>query len=78
MRPITRNRGQEPIVPDDVDTLADDELSSGSSSPLSLSTTKDTQGSIKEKSHKMPSQHPAFINVISGASRRARREAGRR
>ena len=78
MRPITRNRGQEPIVPDDVDTLEDDELSLGSSSPLSLSPTKDTQGSIKEKSHKTPLQHPAFINVISGASRRVRREAGRR
>ena len=35
-QPIACNKGKEPIVLDDVDTLADDELSSGSSQNLSL------------------------------------------
>ena len=39
---ISRNRGKEPIVPNDVDTSVDDELSSGNSSPLSLSPAKDS------------------------------------
>ena len=34
--PITRNKGKEPIILNDVDTLADDELSSGNSPSLSL------------------------------------------
>ena len=33
--PTVRDKGNEPIVPDDVDTPADDELSSGSSPNLS-------------------------------------------
>ena len=69
---IARNRGKELIDPDDVDTLAD-ELSSGSSSPLSLSLAKDTRESTKAKSHKRPSQHPTFSDVICGASCRASR-----
>ena len=40
VHPITHNRRKEPIIPDDVDTLADDELSSGSSPSLSLSQAK--------------------------------------
>ena len=78
MHPITRNRGKEPIIPDDVDTPEDDELSSGSSPSLSLSPTKNARESIKARSHKRPSHHPAFSDVVSGASRRARREAGKR
>ena len=78
VRPIARNRGKEPIVPDDVDSPADDELFSRSSSPLSLSPEEDARGSIKAKSHKRPLQHPAFSDVVSSAFRRVRREAGRR
>ena len=33
--PIARDKGKEPIIPDDVDTPADDELSSGGSPNLS-------------------------------------------
>ena len=33
--PTTRDKGKEPIIPDDVDTPADDELSLGSSPNLS-------------------------------------------
>ena len=78
VHPITRNRGKEPIIPDDVDTPVDDELSSGSSPSLSLSLTKNARESTKARSHKRPSHHPAFSDVVSGASRRARREAGKR
>ena len=76
--PIAHKRGKEPIIPNDVDTPADDELSSRSSSPSSLSPAKDARGSTKAKLHKRPSQHPAFSDVVSGAFRRVRREAGKR
>ena len=72
------NKGKKPIVLDDVDIPADDELSSGSSPSLSLSPIKDAQGSTKAKSRKRPSHHHAFSDVVSGSSRRARRKAGRR
>ena len=49
--PTARNKGKDPIVPDDVDTLVDDELSSGSSPSLSLSLSKDARRSTKTKSH---------------------------
>ena len=75
---IARNRRKEPIVPNDVNTPIDDELSSGSSSPSSLSPTKDARGSTKAKSHKRSSQHPVFNDTVSRTSRRARREAGMR
>ena len=77
VRPIVGNKGKEPVVPDNVDTLADDELSSDSTSPLSLSLAKDTRGSTKAK-HKRSLQHLAFSTAVSGASHRARREVGRR
>ena len=70
MHPIVRNRGKEPIIPDDVDTPANDELSSGSSTSLSLSPEKNVQESTKAKSSKRPSHHPAFRDVVSGASHR--------
>ena len=35
--PITRNKGKEPLIPDDVDALVDDELSSGRSPSMSPS-----------------------------------------
>ena len=78
MHPITRNKGKEPVIPDDVDTPANDELSLGNSPSLSLSPTKNAQESTKAKSHKKPLHHLPFNDVISGASRRARREVGRR
>ena len=56
----------------------DDELSSGSFPSLNLSSTKNTRESTRTISCKRPSPHPAFNDVVSGASRRARREAGRR
>ena len=43
-----------------------------------LSPTKDARGSTKTKLHKRPSHHHAFSDAISGASCKARREAGRR
>ena len=57
---ITRNRGKESVIPDDVDTSADDELSSGSSPSLSFSPTKNARESVKAKSRKRPSHHPAL------------------
>ena len=76
--PTAHNKGNEPIVHDDVDTPTNDELSSGNSPPLSLSQAKDARGSIKTKSRKRPSHYPTFSDVISGTSRKARREAGKR
>ena len=78
MHPITRNRGKGNIIPDNVDTSADDELSSCSSLSLSLSSKKNARENTKANSCKKPSHHPAFSDAISGASRRARREASRR
>ena len=79
VHPIAHNRGNKPIIPDDVDTLTDDELSSSSSLPsLSLSLVKNARKSTKAKSCKRPSHHPAFSDVVSSASHKARREAGRR
>ena len=78
MHSITHNRGKEPIIPDYVDTLADDELSSGSSPSLSLSLTKNAQEGTKAKSCKRPSHHPTFNDAINGASRKARRRASMR
>ena len=73
MHSIARSKGKELIVPDDVDTLVDDELSSGSSLSLSLSLTKITRA----KSHKRPLLHPVFNDTISCASHRARRKASK-
>ena len=43
---------------------------------MSLSSAKNARGSTKDKSRRKPSHHPAFSDAISGASYRARREAG--
>ena len=72
MHQITHNKKKEPIVPDDVDTLTDDELSSGSSPLLSLSPTNNTRAKLRKRS----SHRPAFSNTVSGVSCRARREVG--
>ena len=70
---VPQNRGKEPIIPYEANAPVDDELSLGSSPPLGLSPAKNTRA----KSRKRTSHRPAFSDVISGASRRARREAGR-
>ena len=75
---ITRNRGKELIIPDDVDTPVDDELSSSSSSSLSFSPTKNAQESTKVKSRKRPLHLPALSDAVSGITRKAWREGGRR
>ena len=48
-QPITHDRGKGPIPPDNIDTLADDELSSGNSPPLNLSPTKNTWESTRTR-----------------------------
>ena len=78
MHLIACNRGKELIIPDDVDTPTDDELSSSSSPYLSLSLAKNARESTKAKSRKRDSHLLAFSNAVSGASSRARREGGRR
>ena len=75
---IARNKGNELVILDDVDTPADDELSSGSSLSLSLSLVKNARESTKAKSCKRPSYLLALNNVVSSASRRVRREGERR
>ena len=50
-----------------------------SSSPFfSLPPTKNARESAKAKSGKRPSYHPAFSDVVSGVSHRAKRDASRR
>ena len=71
--PITHNKGKELIIPANVDTPVDDELSSGSSPPSGLLPAKNTRA----KSHKRTSHHPAFSDAVSDASRWPRREASR-
>ena len=61
-----------------MDSLADDELPSGSSQYLCLSPTKNAWEGAKAMLLKRPSHHPAFSDAISGASHRARRETSRR
>ena len=75
---IAHNRGKGPIIPDDVDTPADDEFSSGNSPSLSHSSVKNSRESTKAKSRKRPSHLPALSDVISGAFHRARKEVGKR
>ena len=78
MLPTASNKGKEPVVSDDVDTPADDELSLGSSPYLSLSPTKNARERAKAKSRKRPSHHPTLSNIASGVSRREMREISRR
>ena len=77
-QPIVLDKEKEPISPKDVDTPTDNEISSSSSLSLSLSLAKNARENTKTRSCKRPSPHPAFSDVVSEASRRARREAGRR
>ena len=75
---IACNKKKGPIPLDDKDTLVDDELSSGSSLSLNLSSTMNAWENTRTKSCKRPLPHPAFSDAVSGASRRSRREVGRR
>ena len=68
--PIDHDKGKEPIIPDDVDTLVDDELSSGSSPNFSPAK------SSKARSSQRHSHRPTFSNANNGMFRRARRETG--
>ena len=72
MHPVAHNKGKEPIVPNDVDAPAYDELSSGSSLSLGLLPVRNKRAKLGKR----PSHRPAFSHIVSGAFRRARREAG--
>ena len=76
MHPVAHNKWKEPIVPDNIDTPIDDELSSGNSPSSSLLPTKNAQESTKTRSRKRPLPHPAFSDVVNGPSRMAMREVG--
>ena len=78
VQPIACNKGKGHVVPNDVDTPTDDELSSGSSPSLNLSLAKSTWERTRTKSRKRPSPHSAFSDVVSGAFCRARKEATRK
>ena len=77
-QPITHDKGKGVIVPNNIDTPGDDELSLGNSPSLNLLSAKNTWESTRTRSRKRPSPHPVFSDAISGASRRVRREASRR
>ena len=70
---IPHDKGKGHVALGEVDTPADDELSSSSSPSLNLSPIKNTRENIRTKSCKRPSPHPTFSGAISGASRRGRR-----
>ena len=70
---IALDKGKETIAPDNIDTPADNELSSSSSLSLSLSLEKNARESTKTRSGKRCSPHPAFSDAISSTSHRARR-----
>ena len=73
-QPIPRDKGKEPIAPNDVDTPTHNETSSRNSPSLTLSPTKNAWESTNTILRKRPSPHPTFSDVVNGASRRARRE----
>ena len=77
-QPIANDKRKGTVDPDDVDTPTNDELSSSNSPSLNLSLAKNTRESIRTRSHKRPSPHPTFSDDVSGASRKARREASKR
>ena len=69
--PTAPNKGKEPIIPNDVDTPADDELPSGSLP--NHSSTK----SCRARSCQRHSYRPAFNNAENGTICRVRRETDR-
>ena len=64
--PIARNKGKEPIIPDDVDAPIDDELSSGRSPSMSSPSGRNAQGSTRAKSRR--STRTALPSVMSLAT----------
>ena len=75
---IAHNKEKEPIIPDDVDALTDDELSSRRSPSMSPPPRRDARGSTRAKSRRKHSHHPTFNDAVSSASSRARREANKK
>ena len=73
---IARDKRKGLVALDNVDTLANDELSSGNFPSLNLSLINITRESARTRSHKRSSPHPAFNDVVSGASCRAMRKVG--
>ena len=69
--PTARNKEKEPIVLDNINTLVDDELSSGSFPYLSPAKSR------RVRSGQRRLHRPAFSNVDSGTFHRVRREIGR-
>ena len=67
--PVKKNKGKEPIRPDDNDAAADDELSSGSSALLDFPPPKNN---VEAESRKRPPRHSSIS--VSGIPRRVRRE----
>ena len=78
VQPIARNKEKGLVVPNDVDTPADDELSSRSSLSQNLLPAKNTRESIRTRSRKRPSPHHTFSDTVSGASHGVKKEAGTR
>ena len=76
--PIARNKGKEPVIPYNVNAPANDELSLGRSPSMSPPLGRNAQGSTRAKSRRKHSHRPAFSDVVSGASGRARREVHRK
>ena len=66
------DKGKKPIVPDNIDTPADDELSSGGSP--NLSPEKSNRARLRQRH----SHRPAFNNTDNGLLHRARGETGRK
>ena len=67
--PTSCNKGKEPVVPNDVDTLTDDELSLGSSPSLTLSLTKNAR--VRCLHITLPSTMPLVARPIGEGGRQA-------
>ena len=75
---VVRNKGKEPIISDDDDAPADDELSSRRSPSTNPPLGRNAQGSTRVKSRRKHSHRPTLSDAISGASNRAREKANKR
>ena len=67
-----------PIIPDDVDALANDELSLSKSLSRSPLPGRNTRGSTRAKSRRKHSHRSTFNDAVNGAFGRAKREANRK
>ena len=77
---ITRNKGKEPVIPDDVDTPADDELSLGSSPSLSPSLTKSAWESTKAEGAQeaFTSPLPSAMSLVAHPAGQGGKQTGGR